>query len=72
LSDELDIVGADVAVLIDDVVVDPFTVEEEDPDPVRTGGSEAVVVLMARCEGFIPLLRLRDQNSGNVKERVRS
>jgi hypothetical protein len=69
LSDELDIVGADVAVLVDDVVVDPFTVEEEDPDPVRTGGSEAVVVLTAWCEGFIALLRLRDQNSDNVKPR---
>jgi hypothetical protein len=30
LSDELDIVGADIAVLVDDVVADPFTVEEED------------------------------------------
>jgi hypothetical protein len=34
LSDELDIIGAGVAVLVDDVVADPFTAEEEDLDPV--------------------------------------
>jgi hypothetical protein len=34
LSDELDIVGAGVEVLIDEVVVDLPGVEEEDPDPM--------------------------------------
>jgi hypothetical protein len=34
LSDELDIVGAGVEVLIDEVVVDLPGAEEEDPDPV--------------------------------------
>jgi hypothetical protein len=34
LFEELDIVGTDVAVLVNDVVADPFTVEEEDLDPV--------------------------------------
>jgi hypothetical protein len=72
LSDELNIVGTSVAVLVDDVVVDLFTVEEEDPDPVRTGGSGAVAALTARCGGFPPLLHLRDQNSDNVGGRVSS
>jgi hypothetical protein len=34
LSDELDIVGADVGILVDDVVADLFVIEEEDPDLV--------------------------------------
>jgi hypothetical protein len=72
LSNELDIVGADVAVLVDDVIVDPFAVEKEDRDLVRTGGSRAVAALTTQCRGFLPLLRLRDPNSGNVRWRVRS
>jgi hypothetical protein len=43
LSDELDIVGASVTVLVDDVVADPFVIEEEDSDPVRTGGVDGAV-----------------------------
>jgi hypothetical protein len=38
LFDELDIVGADIGILVDDVVADLFVVEEEDSDLVRTGG----------------------------------
>jgi hypothetical protein len=72
LSDELAIIGAGVAVLVDDVVANLFTVEEEDLNPVRTGGSGAVAALMARCGGFPPLLRLMVQNRGNVGGRVRS
>jgi hypothetical protein len=72
LSDELDIIGAGIAVLVNDVVADPFTVDEEDLDPVRTSGFGVVAVLTARCGDFPPLLRLRDQNIGNVGGRVRS
>jgi hypothetical protein len=72
LSDKLDIVGAGVAVLVDDVVADPFAIEKEDPNSVRTGGSKAVAASTSRCGGFPPLLRLRDRNSGNVGGRVGS
>jgi predicted peroxiredoxin len=34
LSDELDIIEAGVAVLVDDMVADLFTIEEEDTNPV--------------------------------------
>jgi hypothetical protein len=34
LFEELDIIGAGVAVLVEDVVVDLLGVEEEVPDPV--------------------------------------
>jgi hypothetical protein len=72
LFNELDIVGASVAVVVDDVVADSLAVEEEDLYPVRTGGSEAVTMLTAWCGGFPPLLRLRNRNSGNVGGIVRS
>jgi hypothetical protein len=72
LSDELDTIEAGVAVLVDDMVADLFTIEEEDTNPVRTGGSGVAVALTARCGGFPPLLRLRVQNSSNVGGRVRS
>jgi hypothetical protein len=62
LFDELDIVGADVEVLVDDVVADLFGVEEEDPDLVLVGNSEAVATVTARCGYFPPLLRLSDRS----------
>jgi hypothetical protein len=34
LFEELDIVGADVAVLVEDVMTDLLVIEEEVPDPV--------------------------------------
>jgi hypothetical protein len=34
LFEELDIVGADVAVLVEDVMADLLVIEEEVPDPV--------------------------------------
>jgi hypothetical protein len=67
-----DIIGADVEVLIGEVVADLLAIEEEDLEPVQTGGSGVVAVLTAWCGGFPSLLRLRDQNSSNVGGRVRS
>jgi hypothetical protein len=39
----------------------PLVVEEEAPDLMRVGDSGSAVVWTARCEGFLPLLCLRDR-----------
>jgi hypothetical protein len=64
LSDELDIVGAGVEVLVGEVVADPrATVEgaRTAPDPVKAGFPK-------RCGGIPPLLRLSDRCESNVVE----
>jgi hypothetical protein len=68
--------GADVVVLVDDVVEDPchsvqLDVGEENPDPVQTIDSRATAWTV-RCGGFPPLLCLKDWISGNVRVGVRS
>jgi predicted butyrate kinase (DUF1464 family) len=67
LFDELDIIVADVEVLVDEVEADPrrapLGIEEESPNPVQAGDSGAVA---ARCGHFPPLLCLRDRSNRNV------
>jgi hypothetical protein len=48
LSIGLDIVGADVEVLVGEVVADLLTIDEEDPDPVQTDGSGVVAAITSQ------------------------
>jgi hypothetical protein len=64
-------------VLVDDVLADPrhgvrLDVGEESLYPVQTVDSGAAAMWTARCGGFPPLLRLRNQISDNVGVGVRS
>jgi hypothetical protein len=62
LSDELDIVGAGVEVLVGEVEVDPRGVGSGRTNSTGSGESRGPEAVALQCGGFPPPLRLSDRS----------